>query len=690
MNESDIEFTVGLDVSDADKKLDSIQQKMKSTFNESGANQGYSDRDAFAYERMRLIKERNDLNRAARSFYSEAYNKATMGDIGGAAMAKSSAVDAAAQAHDREQKIKFYNAKLKEIDKEFIAETGITDESKAQNRELADQIIKLGKILSIIALIKAAVGAIKNAWGYAFGKAADINAERGFLLKDAPGAFKANYDKNYAMIIQGAKNLGKASPFTAEEFGSAMEKIQIAREKAMAGSGVDEEMSIAAQRLSQMFGIKLNAEQLLTGSPGKTNYEVLEDILNTLEGGLGKLGSMGSVEQNQALHYMRTLIGPLADAIMTSYNQNLITGDTRTAVEKVQQAGVNAAVNLPMTKTVNELVTEMGQVKSAFAILKDVLLLEFSPALLILFETIEKAVNWLANNTPGQLAKKGQEELAGLKASLAGETSVNYLKNLAAEAYGTKGGFHFVEPVAYGKEKDELQKKLRAAQEEDKKDFDETTQTFNTAQSTVYGAKLFAKGSAMTKEDLWLANKLLSTGWRAGEGPQQLEQEKYSFLLRDIASQGLFYYDKYNQRHETVFQNAFQSEVAQRLRIIDPSKNWSKEDIIKAANTDIKMQELLVKYFGPGGALDYSKIGNPQDILAYGLLGLDKDQQSRFWLDYLQNSAKRESGEKVLDVSSIPVTGGVKVEVHLPEQGKSFTTIVPVTNSNLTGRIGRY
>ena len=95
MNESDIEFTVGLDVSDADKKLDSIQQKMNSAF--SGSGQGYTDRDAFAYERMRLIKERNDLNRAARSFYSEAYSRASSGDMSGAAIMKSNAADAAAQ-----------------------------------------------------------------------------------------------------------------------------------------------------------------------------------------------------------------------------------------------------------------------------------------------------------------------------------------------------------------------------------------------------------------------------------------------------------------------------------------------------------------------------------------------------------------------------------------------------------------
>ena len=421
MNESDIEFTVGLDVSDADKKLDSIQQKMKSTFNESGANQGYSDRDAFAYERMRLIKERNDLNRAARSFYSEAYSRASSGDMSGAAIMKSNAADAAAQAHDREQKIKFYNAKLKEMVKEFLAETGITDESKAQNREFAEQIIKLGKILAIVALIKKAIGEIKKAWEKAF----DIHQETlqniGFLSKDPEGAFRANSDKTREIMYAGIANWGKAAPFSRSAYDEFAAKIQNARENAMKGYGVDEHLTIATQYLYDRYGTKLNAAQLLTGDPTRTNTEITNEILNAIEKALPNIARLPEGERNRTLGYIKDLIGPeMMDRLMANINLNLRSGSTETSVEKILSRGGSVVTAANYAKAGKEFTDSASAMAESFKSLHYVLLGRFSPALQKLADLLSRFANWLADKFHiGELSYSEARNLATGQASAA-------------------------------------------------------------------------------------------------------------------------------------------------------------------------------------------------------------------------------------------------------------------------------
>ena len=432
MNESDIEFTVGLDLSDAEKKLNQFQGEMKmadAVFNRVTSqplanrsfeairnSQGYKGFPfekfnsydnpilnsakkfesvvSLASEKLRMQAERM----AARREYNAAYKANDIAGMQTATEKFATANQNLKNIADIEKANKAEERKQKQTESQVQTEEEITDESKAQNREFAEQIIKLGKILAIVALIKKAIGEIKKAWEKAF----DIHQETlqniGFLSKDPEGAFRANSDKTREIMYAGIANWGKAAPFSRSAYDEFAAKIQNARENAMKGYGVDEHLTIATQYLYDRYGTKLNAVQLLTGDPTRTNTEITNEILNAVEKALPNIARLPEGERNRTLGYIKDLIGPeMMDRLMANINLNLRSGSTETSVEKILSRGGSIITAVNYAKAGKEFTDSASAMTESFKSLHYVLLGRFSPALQKLADMLSRFANWLAD-----------------------------------------------------------------------------------------------------------------------------------------------------------------------------------------------------------------------------------------------------------------------------------------------------
>lgn len=403
MNESDIEFTVDLDMSPAEQKLrqfesnmpmaDAAFQRVTGSFtpqqntppNIGPTGAAYPRSGAMAesfFEKSvaaNLEKEADRLSRSHASLYdkikdaffsrktSDKFDAASNGGVPPTPPpTENDVVD---------------DEDAKKTDEIKQNEEAITGEAKAQNREMNEHHIKLGKTLTILGLIKAAVDAIKKTWTAAFDTQAKLNKETGFLSSDPHGAFTANTDRSYAMFLRGIANLGKASPFKGDEVDSLMKLISKAREDAMSGKGVDERLSTAVELLNKTFGTNFNVVQLLTGDPSRTNFDIVKEITEAVEKGIPNMAKMPEGELNRTMSYLKQVLGDnFLDALMTNYNMNLITGDTRLAMEKVMTYGTSAVTDVNVAEATKQITEAGATLKNNFEQLSQTILKTVEPA----------------------------------------------------------------------------------------------------------------------------------------------------------------------------------------------------------------------------------------------------------------------------------------------------------------------
>lgn len=399
MNESDIEFTVGLDLSDAERKINKFQSEMRMadaaferitgqsaaprTANPRGLGiENFSPVDAsltnaarkfeaavsLASEKLRMQAERA----AARREYNAAYKVNDTAGMQTASEKFTTANQNLKNISDIEKANREQEKRQKELNDVELKDEEITNEAKAQNREMNEHHIKLGKTLTLLGLIKAAVEAIKKAWAGAFDRQAELMKGTGFLTMDPIGTFHANTDRTYAMIMAGLKHMGAAAPFQMGALNEFLTRIQTAKENAMMGKGVDENLTIAFQQLNDILGTRLNAEQLLTGDPTRSNVEIAREILDTLEKQLPKLASMDEMTRSRLMGYIRTAVGPeLANALAANYNLNLRTGDTRTMLEKTVSHGGSEITNYNIADATAKITNAVAELSEALDKLKD-------------------------------------------------------------------------------------------------------------------------------------------------------------------------------------------------------------------------------------------------------------------------------------------------------------------------------
>lgn len=414
MNESDIEFTVSLDTSPALQKFDEFQDHMsmadaafqratgqferpsnyaQPNIGPTGANYPSSGSmaDRFFEKTVsdKLAQEADILAKSENSIYSKIRN---------GLLAKASAIrekfDTASnggvppKSPNDDEDVK----KTEEINQN---EQEITEEAKAQNREMNEHHIKLGKTLTIVGSILAIVKAIKNAWKSAFDQQARLMSESGFISKDPASFFKSGSDRTYQFFIEGIRNMGKASPITENDFNSLLTRLQTAREKAMKGEGIDEPLTIAIQQLNDTLGTGLNAKQLLTGDPNRTNVEILKQLLDSVEKSFPKIARMNETDRTRTLGYVREVLGPVADALSANYSLNLRTGGTKTVMEKVESHGGSALTPDDYASSLEKITSAGSELKEAFENLKKTLTNVYSPALTSFVKGMTNFVTWL-------------------------------------------------------------------------------------------------------------------------------------------------------------------------------------------------------------------------------------------------------------------------------------------------------
>ena len=416
MNESDIEFTVGFDTSPAIQKLDELEehmpmadaalQRMTGTFvppqnnppniGPTGANYPRSGAmaDSFFEKSVaaNLEKEIEKVTKANNSVFSKIKDSLFSG-VNSAKEKFDKAFGGGVPPGNNDDD-------ARKSDKINQDEEAITDEAKAQNREMNEHLIKLGKTLKILGLIKIAVESIKKLWGAVFNKQADLNAEAGLLTADAIGTFSANTDKSYSMFHRGQKAMGTASPFKGGEVEEAMERLSAAKKQAMSGQKVDETLSTAVSELSKRFGTGLNVVQLLTGDPSRSMFDIVKQMSEAVEKGLPDLAGMSEKERSRYLKYMEDVFGKgFVNALATNYNINQRNpGDQKYAIERVMSHGESAVTSLNTAEATRSITESAAELKEAMDSLSQTILVKTEPAFTKFLNSItgwSKQINYL-------------------------------------------------------------------------------------------------------------------------------------------------------------------------------------------------------------------------------------------------------------------------------------------------------
>lgn len=433
MNQSDIEFTVGLDLSPAEQKLDQFQNKMSMAdaafkratgqptnrsfdalknlpgykgFGFEQSNSYYkpmmgadnpianaakkleattSNFSSMIESKLRLQAERN----AARSEYKAAYKVSD--EVGMKTASKKYA-----EAEEGLKNISSEEKKQKILNQEEIKQHEITDETKEQSKEFNQHHIKLGKTITILYLIKKAVESIKKLWGQAFDIKQNVLKEQGYFSVDANAALNGMSQYTHSLMVAGERAMGKSAPFSMSDFDAASKTIQDMRLKAMAGEGIaNEQYVIAMQRMFDRYGLGINATRLLSDS-SVSSTDVMKQMLIALEDKvLPQLDKLTGVDRDLAFHDLSLIFGDkLMDSMVAHAIQRRITGGMN-AVEEMEHYGVALHTNTPRIKTSVEVTKAFDELKSATELLKTTFLSFASGPLISLTNTLTNLAKWI-------------------------------------------------------------------------------------------------------------------------------------------------------------------------------------------------------------------------------------------------------------------------------------------------------
>jgi hypothetical protein len=275
-----------------------------------------------------------------------------------------------------EQTLKLLNAKEKKAPKE--PQKVVTQEQKAQNRELTDSIFKLSKILALWHLIKKAINNIAKGIKFVNNESQAITSrdiqEKGIFSIDAYSAMRANTDKTGAMIGRGLAFMGPSAPFSMTSFNDTVKSLQELRNKAMSGQGIqDEQQIISLQRISDSLGLGYNVASLMS-NPNIDLTDFVKDLMRSVEKFLPKLDTLDDIKKSLLTSDFIKSLGPeLIDAISYNYNLNQRTGETASVIEKVLAAGAGAHAPIDFTVEANNLKTTMTTLNGKFDLLKQAL-----------------------------------------------------------------------------------------------------------------------------------------------------------------------------------------------------------------------------------------------------------------------------------------------------------------------------
>ena len=289
--------------------------------------------------------------------------------------------DAIKRYTNADQALKALNQKEKKI-KEAKKETA--KEEKNIAKEEKGSLIRFGKMLATLHLIKKVLKSIKNIWKRFSDTELKVTQrdvkEKGIFSVDSYSAMHANVDRSHAVISRGLGYMGAAAPFSMDAFDSVLKQLQDLNLKAISGQGIaDDQLVISLQRLSDTLGMGFNIKDILT-DPNLNLTDFLTNLMNSVEKFLPKLNSLDDIKKSLVTNDIIKALGPeLANALVYNYNYNQRTGGTSTVMEQVTSKGTNTYGLIDYTEEAKKFSEALASSRSAVDDFKVSLASVFAP-----------------------------------------------------------------------------------------------------------------------------------------------------------------------------------------------------------------------------------------------------------------------------------------------------------------------
>ena len=268
-------------------------------------------------------------------------------------------------------------------------------EKKNNAKEEKGSLIRFGKMLATLHLIKKVLKSIKNIWKRLSDTELKVTSrdvkEKGFFSVDSYSAMHANVDRSHAVISRGLGYMGAAAPFSMDAFDSVLQQLQDLKLKAISGQGIaDEQLVISLQRLSDSLGMGFNIKDILT-DPNLNLTEFLTGLMNSVEKLLPKLNSLDDIKKSLVTNDIIKALGPeLANALVYNYNYNQRTGGTSTVMEQVTSKGANAYGLIDYTKEAKKFTDALASSRAALDEFKTALGVVFAPIGKVVLDKVEE------------------------------------------------------------------------------------------------------------------------------------------------------------------------------------------------------------------------------------------------------------------------------------------------------------
>lgn len=243
-------------------------------------------------------------------------------------------------------------------------------EKKNNAKEEKGSLVRFGKMLGKLYLIKKVLNSIKDIWKRLSNTELKVTQrdvkEKGFFGVDAYSAMHANVDRSHAVISRGLGYMGAAAPFSMDAFDSVLQQLQDLKLKAISGQGIaDDQLVISLQRLSDSLGMGFNIKDILT-DPNLNLTDFLTNLMNSVEKFLPKLNSLDDIKKSLVTNDIIKALGPeLANALVYNYNYNQRTGGTSTVMEQVTSKGTNAYGLIDYTKEAKNFTDALASSRAA-------------------------------------------------------------------------------------------------------------------------------------------------------------------------------------------------------------------------------------------------------------------------------------------------------------------------------------
>lgn len=478
-------------------------------------------------------------------------------------------------------------------------------EKKNNAKEEKGSLVRFGKMLGKLYLIKKVLNSIKNIWKRLSDTELKVTSrdvkEKGFFGVDAYSAMHANVDRSHAVISRGLGYMGTAAPFSMDAFDSVLQQLQDLNLKAISGQGIaDEQLVISLQRLSDSLGMGFNIKDILT-DPNLNLTDFLTNLMNSVEKFLPKLNSLDDIKKSLVTNDIIKALGPeLANALVYNYNYNQRTGGTSTVMEQVISKGTNAYGLIDYTEEAKKFTDALASSRAAID--------DFKTALGGVFGPTGKKI--LDKGT--QLAS---EATMTINSQASKNTGLNYLLQYSNLNRSWKP---FTNTKKDSKEQEEWYKKqenkeIAAKALEGAKDLNDIGDILDYA---FYNPTALAAGTSSSSFEGAIGN------WKVSNIMEKIRGKKFSEL------KGLSLYEM------AIVEKLYKGKKADWTFDVNES-NYNKQFDKIAKAMDFMFEE--------GGVWDIKPDVNPNEY-AKRILGDEEYQQFIAWLLSEENNILQEAG----------------------------------------------